>query len=428
MKILLIIGILITNAILMVQYIRTRAKMMSFSEFHKEAEKHALKMKFKDPVIVCDYCGAKINTAKNKSCPKCGAPYGNDSEFKARFHVNDAEIERQAAETFDRKDKESYVHALKSLKLIRGAIIALWVALLGIFGLILLGDKLAPKHTYLNTEELNEYSYETYNTAELQPEGEPVIVEDGNVKVTLTGIYESERNTEEMYTRKHFKVGVHMVNKREEPVSICLACIGVNGYVGDSEYFFEYGWLRKGADIVVYEEIYVDDIEHIYEMVMGKREICTEDKVLYSETDTIKTLSIDPSFEKNVEFPREKLLYENEYVKVFYGGYDEEEDRYKLCIENLSEHNYVMKSDGVLMDEKATDSWGIPERFLPAGYTACFNRVGGYADEYENRKKDAVINMSLNFSDKEAPEENFSTGYFWLNGTPIQSPTSIGGE
>lgn len=31
--------------------------------------------------INCDYCGASIDTSKNKVCPHCGASYADDQEL-----------------------------------------------------------------------------------------------------------------------------------------------------------------------------------------------------------------------------------------------------------------------------------------------------------------------------------------------------------
>ena len=95
----MIILILIPLAILgnllkcFIQYQKVKANAFSKEEVKRAANEQARRIKYKDPIISCDYCGSKVDTSKFKTCPHCGGAYDQDVEWLNRFNVKDSFIE-----------------------------------------------------------------------------------------------------------------------------------------------------------------------------------------------------------------------------------------------------------------------------------------------------------------------------------------------
>ena len=39
--------------------------------------------KMSDTMIICEYCGSQVDTAKHNTCPHCGGPYWDNVQWKA---------------------------------------------------------------------------------------------------------------------------------------------------------------------------------------------------------------------------------------------------------------------------------------------------------------------------------------------------------
>ena len=56
--------------------------------------------------LTCDYCGCVIDTTRYKTCPQCGATYGEDREWKNRIGVNRDRMEELIASGIGRNRDE----------------------------------------------------------------------------------------------------------------------------------------------------------------------------------------------------------------------------------------------------------------------------------------------------------------------------------
>ena len=75
---------------------RTRARYLNDATMQKLTQKAADKAVKNDPFVTCDFCGARIDTRVQVTCPQCGGAYGKDSEWSDR-HVPDMEKARRSA-------------------------------------------------------------------------------------------------------------------------------------------------------------------------------------------------------------------------------------------------------------------------------------------------------------------------------------------
>ena len=87
---------------------RIKSSLISKKEFKKEAQKQVSKLKIKDPVINCEYCGCKIDTKKEKICPGCGGSYENNEKWLKRHEVSDTYININSSKIAEKHSKESY--------------------------------------------------------------------------------------------------------------------------------------------------------------------------------------------------------------------------------------------------------------------------------------------------------------------------------
>lgn len=83
----IVIGIILVLAALavalvynIVQYVKVKNQLLGEKEVRDAAKKEVSKLRYKDPIISCDYCGSKIDTRKHRVCPGCGASYYRDEE------------------------------------------------------------------------------------------------------------------------------------------------------------------------------------------------------------------------------------------------------------------------------------------------------------------------------------------------------------
>ena len=76
------------------RYIKVKANAFSRTEVKRAAQEQVQKIRYKDPVISCDYCGSKIDTRKHRVCPGCGASYYRDEEWTSRHEVSEGRMDK----------------------------------------------------------------------------------------------------------------------------------------------------------------------------------------------------------------------------------------------------------------------------------------------------------------------------------------------
>ncbi len=118
--------LIIAIIFLTIHYIKINAKTLSREEFIKEAVKNARKKEYQDPILTCEYCGVKIDTAVQKGCPNCGGSYANNKKWLKRHNPDLELVEKEAEKIAEKKLKEAEKKTKKIKKYLKISIITLF--------------------------------------------------------------------------------------------------------------------------------------------------------------------------------------------------------------------------------------------------------------------------------------------------------------
>lgn len=412
---IVLIGIVIVIIALVVRYLYVQANILSTKEFRKTAERQSIKMRAKDPKITCNYCGCIINTAKEKRCPNCGAVYGDDEEIKQRFDVDEADVEKRADAAAKDAVARAHEKALESLRYIKIAIIALVIVfvLTAIYAAILVrkSPSMTFARNYQGDEELQDTTYTEYVLLESP---ELVIFDRGGVTLKVMTVYADSRNGEYNRESRKYRIGLSLVNTRDEDIRLILKCEGVNGRSNSRDMFYMSGAFRKGADVLFYENIYGEWFDSVDEMVIGARSLIGETSGNIYEGKEMEAFSITGRDYTPITADADmgSVIFENDKVRIRSLAKEESDRGYDVWIENLSEHSYYVETSDFKVDGTVPgSSYVLYESGLPAGYTLHHDSVMCLGDTFANRAADAVVELSFSFSDPEDPSNDFSTGY-----------------
>ncbi len=408
----LFIASLVWLLICIVKLIRSQTRLLSKREMNKEAHKRAQDLKFKDPVITCDYCGRKINTKKEKVCPGCGASYGVDSEWKKRYDVSEEFVKKHADSISENMVDKSKKDGKIALIMIGVTFIASIVFL----NLLLHFGREAFTFPAVRTDEvLNEGPLESYDEADYTVDGDGIIYEDDKIAIKVIGFYPSFYDSEDaVYGLKgNLKIGFKVTNKTDEKAEIFFKCSGVNGVVETSSQFASWGTYKKRSETTIYETLYYvpykeissicfDDVTVTF--VPGRRVETHDDHV------KIKTTA---KGEKTPNFEKCKLLYSNDYVDFY--GYDEivlPYGHYYVYAVNNTDLDMMIECDGVKCGgEKVTNPYSFYDVVLRPGEMLDFSKNSAFNDKYGDLEgKDLEASFTIKFPDD--PAKNQSTGYF----------------
>ncbi len=413
LKIAMII-ILIVIIALIVRYLYVQAKTLSAKEFRKTAEKKSAKMRIKSPQITCDYCGGIINTDKEKRCPNCGAPYGEDKELRNRYKVDEAAVEKMADAAA--KDAVSRAHkkGLETLRHIRIAIIALAAVFVFMFVYAVFFYKEASydSRKYRGNEELKNNSYSEYT---LIASPEMTILDQDGVTLRLMSVYANTDNGKYDKSSYSYRVAFSLTNERKKPVRLSLKCVGINGRCKSRDYIYISSLFKGKSEVLFYENVYGEWFDSIDEMVIGEVSLRDDSGDIY-EKNSMETFKLNDkgytviTEDKNMG----EVIFENDKIRIRSLEQEDSYRRYDLWIENLSESNYYIDATNIRVDGKDSDSYILYDAGLPAGYTLHHDSVYGPGEEFKERPDDAVVDLSFSFSDPVDPKNDFSTGYIAL--------------
>ncbi len=413
LEIIAMVIILIVIIVLIIKYLYVQAHILSSREFRKTAEKKSFNKQITSPKISCDYCGCLIDTTKHTKCPNCGALYGEDKELKRRYIVNETAVEKMANVAANDAVSKAHKKGLETLKQLRVAIIAFVVVFILMLGHYIYADKTSYNpYKYRENEEVDTSSYRDYT---LISSPEMTIMKREGVTLRLMSVYASTDNGIYNDSSFHYRVGFSLVNKRKEPIHISLKCVGINGRSTSRDYIYIYSYFKPNSEVLFYENVYGEWFKSIDEMVFGECSLKNNDGDLYNNNtqktfklnDTGYTAITDDKYMGNV-------VFENEMVRIRTLIKEDSKTGYDMWIENLSDHNFYIEASDLNIDHIACRSYILHKAGLPAGYTLHHDSVRGLGDEFENRSDNAIVDLSLSFSDPVDPKNDFSTGYFTL--------------
>ncbi|MBO4844840.1 MAG: hypothetical protein J5525_00905 [Lachnospiraceae bacterium] len=393
--------------------LHVRTKILSKHEMRKEVQKQAKRLRLKDPIISCDYCGCRIDTKKEEKCPGCGASYNLDEEWLKRHEVSEEDVDKNSDKvnkSLETKNSTETKEAKRKL-LISGCVTAV------IFALFCISGKIAYRYPETRkSEELNNgKSYHQYAEADYSVKDDGIVYEDDDVTIKITGIYHADHTyDDELYGHVgDVKVGFLISNRTDEDLQIVCTCNSISGITREWSYIFFNNIFKKNSDTVIYEEVYSAPEQRISELVFSEIIIRYDDPS--KDVDTNDPVVVSTTAENKEILDKEDfiLLYSNEKVDI-YKHYSEKkaEETCDLIIYNKTDASMSMECDGVTADNKEVKNpYIFYGKYVPPHYAFVANYYHAFNKEYGDTKgKD--VQSSFTFKFREDPQMSFSTGYF----------------
>lgn len=223
MFIFIIAIVLIIAIIMLFVYIagifRTKKKYLNKQVINDMTQKEAEKAVKNDPFLVCDYCGARIDTRIHKTCPQCGGAYGKDKEWAERYTPDVTTANKKVHQNYDKlRKKVKKENQDRKRKIIK--IIALLVGVIVIFILVLIGAGIYENQKKLQDQTPSE-KYELLNY-DFQ---EQSVLQDETGYVKLGKIYQNYNQYTGLYD---YEIEVHVSNHTKESFALGLGVSAVN--------------------------------------------------------------------------------------------------------------------------------------------------------------------------------------------------------
>ena len=413
--ILLILGLFIYLIIEIIHYCKIKSNIISRNEVKKAAEQQARNLKIDDPIISCDYCGAKIDTKIHKVCPQCGGAYDKDIEWTSKFNVKSEFINEQTKEIIDERELKAQKESAKALRHIKKTIIALVAInafLIGFGILFILSDPLSR----VRKSETIEKKYKGYTKTDYSVESDGIICDTDDFKLALTGIYTDNKYHNDSSYYGGFVLEFDIENRTDKDVTASLYCCGNSGMSEEDRSLF-YDTFKKNSHVVIYEKMYYGgDSDQISELIFNNLKVYTKkgyDTLIESKDPVIIHTTSDFRYTPDTEDLTP--VFSNDLIDIF-SVYEKNDYRsgYVFTIINKTDKNFTITSDDLMVDGEVTDSFIINKATLPK---ECFFRsraLSPIKSDYDNLT-DGDIKANINFVCKQDPSLNFATGYIDLN-------------
>ena len=353
------------------------------------------RQEYRDPVITCDYCGARINTAKETTCPRCGATFALDDEWRARYQTTRTEPEKTTVQN----NRNQKIAAL-TIMILAAAVIAVAVV-------VIIGSSAHLDREYRRNEKPNEASYDDYVRADYTVVGDGVVLDSNGVRVTVTGFYEDHS-----YEKANVKIEYMVENHSGGDVCLALEQVGINGCAGAYGWGFLYDWFKKNDAVTIYETAYGVPDGGIGELVLRGASLFDGENYILDSKEFVR-ISTTFTGASVPEIPAGDVLYEDNGVTVLSLGV--EDGRYRLAFVNGTDTDYTVNSTDLRINGEDADTAGLYDDALPAGYVLDGAEVYSFGDEPAPSAGDAA-EISFSFTSASAPEKDFSTGYLRLSG------------
>ena len=391
---------------------RIKSSLISKKEFKKEAQKQVSKLKIKDPVINCEYCGCKIDTKKEKICPGCGGSYENNEKWLKRHDVSDTYININSSKIANAKIKQNDGLSREALQRI------ICSGLSTIFFLFLLIVSIKTELYYDNfrkNEDLNEKdSVVKFSVADYSLDGDGIIYEDENITVKILGFYTSDRDRTDdiLGSSGTVKIGFKVSNRTGENLGLSLQCQSVDGITREWSCFNFNNVFKKNSDVVFYERVSDIPEQTISELTISECDVIYGDREKNTSLEkpvTIKTTA-DPV--QSIKFEDYDLVFSNEKIDIY--RYDKTSPLYTksyILYKNKTDMNVSINCDGMTADGATI---GRPIYYYDidiAPQNVFISDYGNFFDKAVNDTDGKKIQASFTFFFKDDPSLSFSTGY-----------------
>lgn len=398
------------------KYFRVRAGSMSKDEIARAANEEARTIEYRDPIITCDYCGNKIDTRTQRVCPACGGAYDKDEEWLKRFEVSDDFIEDKTRRLISLNEKESIKKGQKALEEIKIVIKALAIVHAIIAVIVVAVLVISAGDEYAKNETVNEYANDNYVLADYKVDGDGVLFEDENVKVTITGFYvdDYQRKGDDYGYTGSVKAEIKVENRLDQPVRVSIRCDAVSGIVSDISGFNIFENFKKKSETVLYKEMHYVPHMEVSELVFSEISIYSKDYEYQKEVKCPFTIKTTSGYMCIVNTDSYNCIYSDEKMDIYYkydeGAYD---SGYRLYIKNKTDDAYEFKASDMTIDGKEVYTYGLDEVVIPSGYMYVSGIVYSSDESFDDRDN-KTVQISFSFNCKEDPSKSFSTPYLDL--------------
>lgn len=413
-----ILGLLIWLGVEVYRYFKVKANAFSKDEVIKAADKQARKLEYRDPVITCDYCGAKIDTRKHKVCPQCGGPYDKDEEWISRHIAEDQFINKNTEDVIAQREEKAQKESKEILKKIKKLIIALSVIIGGltIFGTV--GLIMSTRPDYRKSEDPCKDDYDNYVLADYGVADGGVIYDDGKITISVADFYleDSPYTFGDGILRGDVKVGIRIQNNTDGDISVYLVCNAINGLSSETCKLSFYDTFKKGCDVTIYEKVYNVPNQKISQLVFGELKVYT--KNYQNNVEVTDGLIVKTTCEQwdTMDLSDKTLIFSNDSVDMYMSI---EENAYEngpvIYAVNKTDKGFTMTSSDLKIDGKTVYLYGFNDVYLPAGYTFKSDILSSYDEAYTSRTNDNSVTLNISFVCSEDPTMDFSTGYLEVN-------------
>ena len=414
LAILALIGNLIFQII---RYFKVKANAFSRKEVKAMALQKANELSYVDPEITCDYCGCKFNTLQHKVCPNCGAAFHKDEEWVLRHGLEEDYVDETTDALIAAREEKAKEETAKILAKIRKTILILVIIIAGIFLFAGIGYVLLRQSEYRGDEKLNDNDYENFVEADYEWVGDGVLYDQDDVRVTLQGVYVSDKTSSYMTDDYEYdgtvRFGLRIENNRDEDISLAFSASGINGLIANSTTASAYDKYRKHKTVLIYEEFHHVPYEQLEEMVVDRIAVHGSDYTYHNEVNDPLIVKTTATCPYHTDYSDRELVYTDELVDI-YGWYVDGQyhSGYRFAVVNKSDKNLHLRKGTVKLDGVESDDINIfYSEALPAGYTIVSHMAYELGEENgEIAKKQVEVNIAVECPSN--PSLDFSTGYF----------------
>lgn len=432
MLFLIIFGLIVYLIILAFRYKSVKANAFSRKEMEEAAHRQANKLSYKDPMITCDYCGAKIDTRKHKVCPQCGAAFDQDREWTQRHDAGDRFIDEGTREIVAAREKKSREESQKILSRIKKTMALLGILIGGLIVLAIVAEFVNKQSSYRRSEKLEEvYSYRDFTPADYEVVGDGVIYDQNGMRIRVTGFYlDSYTSDDNYYTGGYFDdvmvgdvaVEFRLENNTGSDCNVAISCYSYNGITfGDSSSLFVYDSFKKGDEVVFYERLNDVPLQTITELVFDDIHMYMDGNYDNNEIEAPVAIQTTAKSDFQLDIKDAYPVFTNDYVDI-YARVNVADDRYyMLFIRNKTDEAYTISGEEqMFVDGEVYEASTVYQKAVPSGYT--------YVDRYmkpRNTGEEELhltgreVQMGFAFRCKQDPRLDFSTGYIELS-KPIE--------
>ncbi len=427
MLFLIIFGLIIYLIILAFRYKSVKANAFSRKEMEEAAHRQANKLSYKDPMITCDYCGAKIDTRKHKVCPQCGAAFDQDREWTERHDAGDRFIDEGTREIVAEREKKSREESQKILSRMKKTMALLGILIGGLIVLAIVVEFIDKQTSYRRTEKIGDSYYtKDYIPADFEVDGDGLIFDQDGMRIWVTGFYVDPETSEDTYLGEAYTgniaVEFRLENHTKYDYNVCISCDSFDGIChGDSSGIFTYDTFKHGDDVVFYERLDDVPLQKISEMVFEEIHMYGDGDAPSLQTEAPVMIHTNAKTDFQPDLGDANLVFTNDYVDI-YAKLNEYDDRYyHLFIQNKTEEAYAISAeDQMFVDGEVYEASSIYRSVLPGGYMYVdrYNRPRNTGEE-ELHLTGREVQMGFAFRCEHDPRLDFSTGYIELS-KPIE--------